>query len=871
MNKRFHIAVLSLLFAGAVCASAQSAAEISAAKSMARSYGYTDSEVDAMLKQKKTSGTTQQKSAAPDAASAAAAGEVNPDEVRLTPPWMEEEPAKPHPPVEKDPKEAKADTTIYGHSYFKSKGLAVIPSYNAPAPAGYVLGPGDEVVLDVWGGTNSNLVAVIDNDGSINIPDLGPVYLSGMKVSDAESQLRSRLSSIYSGLRDGGDTSLRLSVGKIKGVVVNVIGEVAVPGAYTIPSLCSITSAIFMAGGVTEAATVRGIALYRGGRKISTFDLYEFILEGKYDANLRLQDGDIISVDPHKAVVKVTGGVVRPMRYEAKPDDNLLKLVGYAGGFTTYARRDEIHVTRRSVTDGGAAYDVKSSDFSSFRLADADEVNVRENPDIHTNTVTISGPVTYPGDYSISPSVRTLADLIKAAGGLKDGAYTGRGRIKRLDENLLPVSITFDLDKVLSGAEQVSLLREDSIFLYLHSELVAKDSVFVDGYVNKPGSFDYHEGMTVADAILLAKGVKNNSYSSRGHISRLNAQGVPQMIPFDVASALEGNDNVGLFRGDSVRVYSLSELIAEADVTIGGEVNKPLSAVYREGMTLRDLVMMAGGFTGGADLSNIEIATRGGRERGYALTCNLEEHPELENTALKPYDIVSVRKLTYFRPQTTVTVEGEALHSGSYTVDKAVVRLSDVVEKMGGFTDEAWVHGAKLTRVLTREEYKRQVEAIKVARQNLADGDTLVVALVDRYNIGIDLEKAVANPGCDDDIILRAGDIITIPAFNNTVKVTGGVYMPNVVTYIKGMTWRDYISQAGGFSRLARRGQVYVTYMNGRVSARSAGLKIEPGCEIVVPTKKESSIHHISAAEVASLATSTASLAAMIISIINIL
>ena len=862
--KSFGTIASALCLMIGVSASAQSAGEISAAKSLARSYGYSDSEINAVLNHN-IGGTTvvaptasapaaAPAASAPAAAPAAAATSMDvPSEVTVIKP-------------------AESNTTgtgtgdIYGHSYFTSEGLSVIPSYNAPVPASYVLGPGDDVIVDVWGATNTHIMATIGNDGSISVLDLGPVYLAGMKVRDAESFLKERLSSIYSGLGDGGDTYMRLTVGKIKGVVVNIIGEVKVPGAYTIPSLCSITSAIFMAGGVTDVASVREIVLYRNGRKVSTFDLYEFIFKGKLDENLRLQDGDIISVVPYTTVVSISGAVTRPMRYEMKDGETIQTLIDFAGGFTTYAQKDEVHLTRRDITIG-TAYDVKSSNFGSFKLEDGDAVSVRSNPELLSNTATISGPVVYPGAYAITGSMKDVAALIKAAGGLREGAYTGRGQINRLDENRLPVFLTFDLEKVLAGTEVVPLVREDKVTLYMQNEFIEDYNISVSGHVTNPGTFTFHEGMTVADAVLLARGVRDDAYTERGHITRTNHDGVREIIAFNVNDALSGADNIQLVRRDNIRIYSITELIDEADISINGEVKSPKTLVYSEGYTLGDLVISAGGFNNGADLSCIEIATKGGKERGYSTTYNLEENPDLMSLTLKPYDVVSVRRLTYFRPQTTVTVEGEVMHPGSYTIDKTEVRLSDIVAKMDGFTEEAWIHGARLTRHLTAEEQARQREALAIATQNLVGRDTLIVSLTDKFDIGIDLEKAIANPGSDDDVIVRAGDVLSIPALNNTVRITGGVFMPNTVTYVKGKSWKGYIAEAGGFNQLARRGKCYVMYMNGKASTRARGMKMEPGCEIVVPTREEREVREISPAEIAAIASSTSSIATLVVAL----
>lgn len=847
-------------------ASAQSAAEISAAKSMARSYGYTDKEINAVLNHNivQTSSSANA-AAAPVVSSAPAVSAAAPVTSTVVPATATaDEVVEEIIPVRQE----AASSSIYGHDYFTSKGLSIIPSYNAPAPASYVLGPGDEVIIDLWGATVSHIIATIGNDGAINVDNLGPVYLNGLNVKNAEKLLISELGRIFSGLREDGtgDTFLRLSVGKIKGVGINILGEVVTPGMYTIPSLSSITSAIFMAGGVRTTGSVRNINLYRNGKKVSTFDLYDFIFKGKYDENLRLQDNDLLTVDAYNNIVTINGAVIRPMRYEMKKGQTVQELLDYARGFSTHADRGSVHVVRRNVSTTGQAYDVPEGQFGSFKLEDGDVVTVRSNPDLYDNRVSISGPVMYPGSYAISGSLKDVAALIKAAGGLREGAYKLRGQINRLDENRLPVFLTFDLQKVLNGEEVVGLVREDQVKLFAEEEFIQDFNISISGHVMEPGTFRFYEGMTVADVILLARGLREDVLTDRGQISRTDHSGVPVIIPFNVNDALEGKDNIELMRGDNIRIYSLRELQDDATITINGQVQAPGTFTYREGITLEDVILMARGFVNGADRTNLEIASRGGRERGTVATYNLEEHPELMQMALKPYDVISVRRLTYFRPQTHVTINGEVMAPGTYVVDKAQVRLSDVFAKCGGFTDEAWIQGARLTRVLTQEEVARQRLAVMIANQNLEGRDTIdLLSLTDRYHIGIDLKKALDKPGSKADVILRAGDIVEVPQMNNTVKISGGVFYPNTVNFDKNNSWRDYVRQAGGFTQNARKRKTYAIYQNGKVATlRYNRIPTEPGMEIVVPERSEDERQPLSATEIASLVTSSSSLAYLI-------
>ena len=836
-----------------VLASAQSASEIAAAKSMARAYGYSDSEINAVLNHNISSGSSA--SVAADGPSATAAVVAPVTEVTVI------EAAET--PVTDTP------TGIYGHSYLTSSGLSIIPSYNAPAPAAYVLGPGDELLIDIWGATVSHVAATIGNDGSISISDLGPVYLSGMILSQAEEFLKEQLGRIYSGLAGNSpDTFMRLSIGKIKGVSINVSGEVATPGLYSIPSLATIPSVIYMAGGVKEGGSVRNIALFRHGRKVADFDLYDFLFKGKFNENLRIQDGDVIAVSSYNNIVTVDGAVMRPMRYEMKEGETIKDLIAYANGFSRTAQRTSVNVHRRGI-QGNTSIDVPESGFATFNLKDGDRVSVRTYRALDQNSVSISGPVKYPGNYALGDGVDDLVSLVKAAGGLVEGAYTGKGQVSRKDANRQPEFFTFDLSQVLDGTRKIILQREDIITLYSHDDMNGDRFVTIEGAVNKPDVYSFSDNLTIARLIRDAGGLTEDAYIASGQISREGSDNHPVIVPFDVQKAMTDNPEFKVLPGDAVRIYSIKELRKDAKISINGEVNAPGEYVYRDGMTLEELVALAHGCTQGVDLTNVEISSRGGRERGSVRTINLEEDASLWNVGLNPYDIVSFRRLTYFRPQIAVTVNGEVLAPGTYVIDKAQVRLSDVMERVGGFTDDAYPHGAKLTRVLTKEEQERQRLAMEIAASKL-EGKVVVdsIILADRYGIGIDMEKAMSNPGSVADVILRAGDIIDIPQMNNTVKISGGVHFPNTVAYNDSEPWTYYISQAGGYTKLARKKQVYAVYMNGQMASRYK-IKPEPGMEIVVPERDASQDRQMTPVEIASLASSTTSIASMVVALLN--
>lgn len=798
--------------------SAQSAAELAAAKSMARSYGYSDAEIDELMK--KNSGTqngngsslqsrsrrsqsTQQRSQYDQQRSQLDQQRSQLDQQRSQSEQQRSQSMQSSnnqiigwdevndvPIVADDVEQLlrewdpnyKTEHVIYGHDFFTSSGFDIIPSFNAPVPESYVLGPGDEVIIDIWGASTSSVIATIENDGSIPIEGLGPVFIAGQTIESAQTTLKAALSKIISDL-GGSDpqSNLRVSVGEIKGVTVNVVGEVNLPGMYTLPSLSSIMSAIYMADGIKQTASVRKIKLYRSGQEVTTFDLYDFIFEGKYDENLRLQDNDIISVEGAGKLVKVSGAVNRPMNYEMKDDQTLADVLEYALGFKYNAVTENIHLERIS-SNLGLAYDIQESQYGSFQLENGDKITVKENRALFENRVTINGAVMYPGSYSISDGISTVGSLIEAAGGLLENAYKERGQINRMDEDRQRVFVSFKVTDVLAGSD-INLVREDTVRIYTLDELKTYSSVRITGFVNNPGEFE-----------------------------------------------------------------------------------------FREGMTLGDIILNAGGFRDGADLTKIEVASMGYRNIGEVHNYNLEESPEASDVVLKAYDVVSVRRQTYFRDPSVIELRGEVITPGTYVIDKIEVRLSDVLDRAGGFTDEAYVKGSKLTRVLTPEEQENQRIAYEAAMKNLGREDSIdFTFLTDRYNVGIDLEKALNNPGSAADLVLRNGDIISVPQMNNVVRISGGVYVPTATSYDEKFKWRDYVSAAGGFTKQARKRKIYAIYMNGKIATRGRHFKMEPGMELVVPEKKIEEGNRMSAAEIAAIASTTSSVATLIVALTTIL
>ncbi len=813
MQKKICIAVLAVLVSLPLFA--QSASDIEMAKRLARQQGYSEKQIEAMLKQKNEASSsgfqsrTDNKSIDRNAAirEQQQYRRQNGDERKtLTGYGVSGRESMEISDVPVDSVNfAEKNNLVFGHDLFRNTNLNFVPNYNMPTPENYKLAPGDEVVIDVWGDVITTITAIISPEGSVNIPDLGPVYLAGQTVVKAEQSLKEYMGKIYSGiLGPTPNTFVKLALGKIRSITINVVGDVRIPGSYVMPSLSTMASAMYLAGGPADIGTVREIKLYRKNKLISTLDVYDFITNGTFDTNLRLEDDDIISVGTYSGIVTAEGGVKRPMRYEIKAGETLDKILSYAGGFSDDAYGNMVHVERvysRGDKPGATsqAFDVLKKDFSGFKLENGDIIIVKQNEKRFDNRVEIAGAVWRPGNYSIAHAdggsgVKTLRQLITAAGGLKEDAYMLKAYIQR-----------FSSDR---SKEQIS---------------------------------------------------------------------------FSLQSVILGKDDIMLYPDDYVRIFSQEELTPKQTVNIYGEINNPsgpdMEYEYRKGMTLGDIILNAGGITDAASLTKVEIARRITKGKddiskndtvALVLYYNLMTNPSDADTRLEPFDIIFVRKSASYKPQQTIYVNGEVNYPGAYVIEKNVVRISDVISKAQGVNQDAYIKGAKLTRVLTKEEFERLRTALEIARKQVSDSTVIdEINIGNRYDIAIDLEAALAAPGSYADAVLRENDIISIPKFNNTVKISGAVLYPNTISYNPRYSWKRYISNAGGTLQKAMNSKIYMVHMNGSVATRgSKDFRVRPGTEIVVPAKEKKPSGQ-SLAAILGIASSTASLAAMVVTIIN--
>lgn len=683
-------------------------------------------------------------------------------------------------------------TQVYGRDVFSSNLLTFEPGDNLATPANYKLGPGDEVIIDIWGTNQTTIRKTISPDGYINVDGIGLVYLGGMTIEEADDYMRRKLGRIYSVEGEDAKSEIKLTLGAIRTITVNVMGEVAIPGTYSLSSLSTVYNALYRAGGFSDLGSVRNVALVRNGKKIADIDIYDYIVNGIPADNVVLQDGDVVLVPTYEAVVAVSGKVKRPMRYELKKGENLENLIDYAGGFRGDAYTANVNVERRNGREY-QVYTVDRSEYSSFNLIDGDSISVGEIVNRYENRVEVKGAVYRPGVYQLNDKVNTVSALIAIADGLRGDAFVNRALLHREREDYTLELLQVDLKGILSGTvEDVVLKKNDILTISNVNEIKTIGAIKVTGEVSKPGEYRFAQNTTLEDIILQAGGLLESASTAKVDVSRRvkNPGGVEE-------------------------VDTISQMFT---FTIDGE--------YK---------------------------IKGG-----------------DSFVLQPYDQVYVRRSPGYSVQHHVQVEGEVIFPGAYAITNKSMRLSEIISLAGGVSSLAYIKGAKLDRKMTDVE-RKQFESTMDMLDNVKDQvSTAKLDSASMYSVGINMGEALANPGGDADIVLREGDVIVVPEYINTVKVSGCVLYPNTITYNPKKTVEDYITQAGGYGFGAKRNRAYIVYMNGTVAKarRNSKAIVEPGCEIVVPEKRK---REGSLQNVLSLASTSASLATMFATIYNII
>lgn len=675
---------------------------------------------------------------------------------------------------------------IFGHDVFNNKNLTFESSMNLATPQNYVLGPGDEVNVDIWGASQESITESVSPDGTITIEGIGVIKLGGLSVSQAKAKLKQVIGPRYQG------SQIDLTLGQTRTITISVMGEVKVPGTYTMSAFATVYNALYMAGGPNEIGTLRNVKVYRKGKLLSNVDVYDFLLNGKLSGDVRLQDNDVITVSPYEALVNITGKVKRPMFYEMKENESAATLLRYAGGFTGDAYTKAIRVNRKA----GAGYSVFSIgefDMNSFKLMDEDSVSIDSTLNRYQNMVEIRGAVFRPGMYQVGGEINTVKALIEAAAGVTEEAISQHAVMHRIKADRSLEMISLDLRAIMEGtAPDIALKNEDVIYIASRQERNEKKTVTINGEVAYPGVYRYAENETLEDLIIQAGG------------------------PTEAASL--------------------------AKVDVARRITNPNSTEAGDQIAQNFSFKLNPDFT-------------------------ISEQPDF---TLQPFDEVYVRRSPDYNEQQNVTIEGEVQFEGNYALASKGQRLSEVIKMAGGLTNQAYAEGTKLLRQMTAEERDMMETMLRTAQRNSGNDSIDVKKLMTNttYPVGIELDKALKNPGTDDDPILREGDRIVVPRYDGTVKINGEVLFPNTVYFKEGKSTDYYINLAGGTTSTAKKSMTVIIYMNGMVARADRKHKPRPGCQIVVPTKSRRK--GMSLPEILSIGSSTASIATMIATIANL-
>jgi polysaccharide biosynthesis/export protein len=877
---------------------------------------------------------------------------------------------------------------LFGSEFFRESAVRVVTDRkDIPVPLKYVVGPGDEVKIMLWGRLNSQYNLTVDRDGKITIPQVGPLFVAGMTFEDMSKYLITESQRIVG-------TNIDVSMGSLKTISVFVLGDVRKPGAYTIGSFATITDALVMVGGASGIGSMRHVQLRRGNKLVTTFDLYDLLLKGDKSKDVILQSGDVIFVPVTGPLVGIAGNVKRPAIYELKDKHDLQNLVSYAGGIIPTAYTQQIQVERIVKGEKHIVVDINDKNMEragDFNLQDADLVKIFSIVDANVNAIYLNGNVKRPGKYEYKPGM-TIKDLISKPDELLPETHYEYALIKRLKPPSMEASlIPFNLGKFIfkkDPASNIALQPQDQIFIFNSSFFIDKPYFTIAGEVRKGGRFDLIDNFYIKDAILAAGDLTREAYLKKGEIIRVNKSREYQTIYFNVAKVLAGdvkenillqdedkiiihsmweekwrevvsvtgevkrpmettimesmrisdlvfkaggvtrdtyferaelyrtdwrtkevtiqeidlgkamagdpNNNILLKDMDRLVIHSVLENISPKTVSIDGDVHKPGSYQYAEGMTVKDLVFAAGNTKESVYLDLAEITSMvvddGETAKIIVKPFNLgkalsgdEEH----NIQLRPYDRVFVKKIIDWRRETYASISGQIKFPGKYMLVRGE-KLSSLVERAGGFTNQAYLRGAVFTRERVKELQQKSINdmADRLEKELLAASSLQAATVISPEEIAgkkVEIEqkkqlienirkaKALGRitiklahlrliKNTAYDIELEDGDMLSIPEKNSVVGVIGSVMSQGAYVCSENADYQDYIDMSGGYSRYADASNVFILKVDGSARKASRGFinwnerkdrlemagfanaessYVEPGDVVVVPENFE--------------------------------
>ncbi|MCO5947231.1 SLBB domain-containing protein [Mucilaginibacter flavidus] len=693
---------------------------------------------------------------------------------------------------------------IFGSDLFRnSKSNTFEPNLRLATPVNYIVGPDDQININVYGNSSVDWDLDVTPDGNINIPGVGVLNVAGKTIEEATSTIKNKLAANNYAIGKG--TNVKVGLGNIRSIKVIVQGQVVKPGTYTVPSLATVFNVLYSAGGPNNVGSFRQIEVIRNNRIIRHLDLYDFIVKGSQKDNITLQDQDVIRVPTYRVRVDLRGEVKIPALFEVLTGETLQDVLNFCGGFTDQAytariKVDQVSDQQRKITD------VFENDYKNYNPLRGDKYTVAKILERYENRVVIKGAVFRPGEFELQKGL-TVSKLITNAGGLKEDAFTRRGSIIRLNPDNTTQQLSFNIMDVMNKpASDILLQREDSVIISSVFDLRAKYNVVIKGEVRKPGEFAYADSMKVTDLIIKAGGFSEGASAKRIEVSR--------------------------------RVFNSDPRVRNSIV---------------------------------AQVFSVDVNSALNDEIGFTL---------------KPFDIVSVYSLPGYETQKTVKVEGEVIYPGYYTIQKKNEKISDIIARAGGLTESADVEGSSLkrdntavlgidkTKIDTLELKREQTDRLKRLQRTFKDSTKNDTTQYRNNYVGIDLKKILQKPGTGEDLIMENGDVLRVPKQQQLVRVNGEVLYPSAVVYEGGKSFRGYVLNAGGFSPHALKRGAYVVYPNGTVKGTSKFLffnihpKVKPGSEIYVPLKPVT--NNNTAQTILGFTTGLASLGAIILGIISL-
>jgi protein involved in polysaccharide export with SLBB domain len=714
---------------------------------------------------------------------------------------------------------------IFGFTLFHNRELNFNPSLNIPTPDSYIIGSGDQLLIDVYGASQQSYDLEVNPEGRVFIPNVGPVEVGGATVAAARSRLRTALGQIYSGLQGNNpNTFIQVRLGNIRTINVTMAGELRKPGTYNLPSFASVFNALYAAGGPNENGSFRHIQVYRNNQMVGETDVYNFLMNGSDAGNVRLQDNDVIIVQPLRTRVEIEGPVRRPGLFEIKPGEGIDDLLAFAGGFSDKAYTKRMTV-RRTTGEQLKVEDIESGQYDTFNPQDGDFYIVGEILNRYENRVQVLGAVVRPGEFSLEEGM-TVKSLIESANGLRADAFQNRATLYRTGDNLTQSVLSVDIQGILEGTvPDISLQREDVLNVASIYDVKEEFYVQISGEINRSGVYPYAGNMTVGDLVVRSGGFKESASNSYIEIARRMKDDVSgkvsEIITIEIDPGLKlspEDERVALAPFDHVFIRKNIGFQREMLVEVEGEVNYPgMFALEKRDERISDVLKRAGG------LNQFSYA------KGATLIRRTEFYQQMEEEERKRKELQSLMdNLNQKRDSATYTEVEQGM------VER-VQRQLELLEEESLKREE-------------REQAKRSEKDLEENRYALLEGMDTTSAKLDLREteyVGIELEKILANPGSKYDIILQEGDIISIPKQLQTVRMRGEVLYPTTARYDINRGFKNYISRAGGFTEKARKGRSYVIYANGDVKRTDKILffnvypHIEPGAEIIVPEKPD--------------------------------